>query len=86
MRLLTNCFRGLSNLCVEDRQHYGADVRKFWKRYGNRIDRENDSDEIKFILIRATVATQQQAYLRMWLKMRLDNAKRLFNQVMDQKD
>lgn len=24
-------FRGLTNLCVEDRQHYGADVRKYWK-------------------------------------------------------
>ena len=24
-------FRGLSNLCIEDRIHYGADVRKYWK-------------------------------------------------------
>ena len=25
------CFRGLSNLCVEDRERYGADVRAYWK-------------------------------------------------------
>lgn len=24
-------FRGLTNLCIEDRVHYGADVRKYWK-------------------------------------------------------
>lgn len=79
-----DCFRGLSNLCVEDRQHYGTEVRKFWKATETvLISKMTEMDEAYLdsgssgdmaASLFADIATDA-----------LDNARRLFNQVMEQR-
>ena len=79
-----DCFRGLSNLCVEDRQRYGAGVRAYWKA-------------METTLI-GNISAMDQAYLDSGLngdtaaslfagiaQTALDASRMLFDQVMNQR-
>ena len=77
-------FRGLSNLCVEDRKRYGTNVRKYWKAMETQLIA--DMTEMDQTYMDSGYDGDVAATLFAGIaKEAMDAAGRLFNQVMDQR-
>ena len=77
-------FRGLTNLCVEDRQHYGADVRKYWKAMETLLIADIGQMDQAYIDSGRSGDTAAELFAGISQKA-LQAANVLFDQVMDKR-
>ena len=77
-------FRNLSNLCVEDRQRYGADVRQYWKAMETTLIGNMTAMDQAYLDSGCDGDTAAQLFADI-AQEALDASGQLFNQVMDQR-
>lgn len=77
-------FRGLSNLCVEDRQRYGADVRKYWKAMETMLIADMGAMDQQYIASGRSGDTAAALFADVSTRA-LDAAANLYGRVMEQR-
>lgn len=79
-----DCFRRLSNLCVEDRQRYGTAVRAYWKAMETQLIGDMTAMDQTYLDsgCNGDAAAQQFAAVA---QKALDASRQMFDQVIDQR-